>query len=313
MFDEDFIFDNSNETTQYDFHKDQKVLAATEALKKHFLNSRNDPIKTPYYQTQLTVLYETDYFPWVIKNALTILEEENFIKRIKHTKTIKRKEHTNKPKQQQKPEELTYIFYVHKQVYSTDPSGIQKKIDKITNIATKFIHPDITYKLGKHLEDLVKNELRAQQFEIKGRNTNEYNGRKWETTNHDLDIIASHKKSNFTVGVEVKNRLSLMDKKEVDTKIQICKHLKITPLFAVRWIKPYMYEIKNQGGYSWMFKSQIYPVGYDSLVKNIYQKLSVLNKKNSKKQILQFPVITRSDLPEKSINIITKWVEENTK
>jgi len=51
-------------------------------LRKHFTNKIGEPIKTPFYQSQLEVLYENDYFPWVVGNALRELLKDGFLELI---------------------------------------------------------------------------------------------------------------------------------------------------------------------------------------------------------------------------------------
>lgn len=148
----------------------------------------------------------------------------------------------------------------------------------IAKIVDSYSNPNNSEILGKHLETLVKQELRAQRFKIIDQNTNEYRGKKWTKTNQDLDFIAEHETGKLTIGVEVKNTLEVMPVQEIDDKIDICQHLEITPVFAVRWVKPYVYPISLRGGFSWMFKIQMYPLGHDRFVKNIFEKLSVLKR-----------------------------------
>jgi hypothetical protein len=59
-----------------DRQKDSAVKAAVKVQRNHFTNARGKPIKTPFFTRQLQVLYEADFFPWVIKDALAILEQE---------------------------------------------------------------------------------------------------------------------------------------------------------------------------------------------------------------------------------------------
>ena len=52
---------------------------AKTTLQKHFTNKIGEPIKTPFYQSQLEVLYENDYFPWVVGHALRELVNDGFL------------------------------------------------------------------------------------------------------------------------------------------------------------------------------------------------------------------------------------------
>jgi len=146
----------------------------------------------------------------------------------------------------------------------------------------------------------VKAEVRAQGFKIVGESANSYNSRTWTETNHNLDFIAEHRSGNLNIGIEVKNTLSLIDKKELTTKLDMCRYLEIRPVFATRWIKPYMYLItKDYSGFSWVFKTQMYPLGLEKLVKEIYNGLGL-------------PVSVRTELPPKSVRLFERWIDANT-
>ena len=170
----------------------------------------------------------------------------------------------------------------------------------ICGLIDKYSKPNIGKALGDHLEGLVKAELRAQGFNIVGTHTSEYKDKVWVKTGHDLDFIAEHTTKKLVVGVEVKNTLPIIEREELDIKLEMCEHFEITPVFATRWIKPYIELIRSKGGFSWVFKTQIYPPGFEQLTKTLYKRL-------------ELPVNVRTDLPEKSIEIFRRWVEGRTR
>lgn len=277
---------------------------AKQVLRDHFTNKIGEAIKTPYYQTQIQVLYENDFFPWIISDALRELVREGFLVMIDNTvmEDFENLEHVKKIK-----------FYAHNKTFENERSRkiVKKHALNIARIVDKYSEPQNSHAIGKHLEFLVKHELRANEFEIIGEHTNELNGIKWTRTNHNLDFIAKHKSGNLTIGIEVKNTLDIMEPDEIDTKIDICRHLGIVPVFAVRWIKPYMHCIQRQGGFCWIFKTQIYPFGAENFVKEVYEKLSELNKTSAGGVPLHFPITVRGDLPVKSIRPFVDWVNKN--
>ena len=274
------------------------------AMKKHFVNTRGDPIKTPFYQSQLQVLYEDDFFGWIVSDVLKELVEDGFLVVLDQTDIP---EFNN----------LKYVsrikFFANKAALNS-PSEIELMKTHALNTAKlvdKYSEPENSRMLGNQLESLVKNELNIQQFDIIGVNANELDEKKWRETDHNLDIIAKKRDNDFTIGVEVKNTLDVMNPNEIDVKIDICKHLGIIPVFACRWNKPYFECIRRQGGFSWIFKTQMYPYGNEGFTKELYQKLSVETKKNGRGHILQFPITVRNELPEKSIRSFKTWVSEN--
>ena len=259
-----------------------------EDLKKYFRTKNKKPVKTPYYSRQIKMHFENKYTDWIVDWMLKELVKENYLKK----KKIE-----------------SYNFYYNGRLSEKeDEEKIRRKMMKIVKILEKTNTEEINKDLGKHLETLVKNELKAIGFEIISRNTNEYNGIKWKKTSQNLDMIAKHNKSDLVIGVECKNTRKIIEKTELKNKIEICKKLQITPVFAVRWIKPYLDIITEADGYGWMFKTQIYPLGYKKIVGQLYNKLTRPAEK--KKKGRGFPVSVNGELPEKSCKLFRKWVEE---
>lgn len=283
--------------------KDPAVQAAVEVLKKHFTNARGKPIKTPFFKRQLQILYEADFFPWVINDALDILEHEGYLLSIDSSQILGFK-HLENVRQMK--------FYANAKAEPTMADlqqTMMKKAISIGKVIDAYSHPRVTSHVGRHLEDLLSYELRAQGFRIIGSHTNEYRGKKWTNSNFNLDHIAEHKSSRLAIGLEAKNTLGIISQKEIDEKIAICRHLGLTPVFAARWIKPYIRHINNEGGFCWVFKTQIYPLGYDALTKEAYRRLSVPERQDSRGHKLEFPVTATNRLPKLSVRNFEKWVE----
>lgn len=274
--------------------RDPKVAEAKDVLMGHFLNKKGDPIRTPYYLRQLEVLYEGRFFEWVIVAALNELEKERYltvfdrrsIPELDRLKTISR-----------------IKFYANADAVETvhERKMMRKHVISTASLIKKYSSADVAKMLGRQLESLVRNQLLISQFEIVGEHTNKYDGKKWTKTAHNLDFIAKKRGKNLVIGVEVKNTLSLMEPDEIDTKIDICRHLGIVPVFAVRWNKPYIHCVQKQGGFTWIFKTQIFPFGQEKLVKQLYSRLSVEPQ-------LKFPITNRNSLPERSIKPFNDWV-----
>jgi hypothetical protein len=286
-----------------EFHHPQTPIdqSAADLFKNHFFNVRGDPIKTPYFLKQLQVLYEPDYFPWVVSNALRLLESQEIIKSFTGQSL----------KEMAKLKHLSRIrFFVNSMTANNDVEfeRLKTRAYNICKVVNQYSHPEITSYVGRHLQTLVWYELRAQGFKIVSKDTNEYNGKKWTASGRDLDFIAEHNSGKLVIGVEVKNTLDIIRTEELNDKLEMCKFLGITPVFAVRWNKPYIETIRKRGGYSWIFKTQIYPKPYHDLVKRIFATLSVANKKDNRGHALKFPIIDRDTLPEKSVSNFQKWV-----
>ena len=279
---------------------DPKIGDAKDVLRRHFVNALNAPIRTPYYQHQLQILYEGDFFWWVVANALGELVKEEYL-------TVFDRERVPGLAGLGHMREIK--FYANAGAVKTDRDEtiMKRRVLRIAKTLEKYSSDENSRVLGKQLESLVESQLKILQFDILDKHTNSHNGKVWNKTKHNLDFIA--KRNDLVLGIEVKNSLSVMQPEEIDVKIDMCHHLGIVPVFAVRWIKPYLYCIKRQGGFSWIFKTQILPFGQESLAKTMFKKLSVLGKKDGSGHRLEFPVSVRNDLPPKSVRAFERWIE----
>ncbi len=274
---------------------DPKVTEAKLVLMKHFLDRKNRPIRTPYYQHQLQVLYEDKFFDWVVTAALNGLVSDGYLEVFDGKNTLGLEQMGNKIGRMK--------FYANTDAIRTDRERqlMKKHVVSTAKLVSRYSDADITRMLGAQLESLVKSQLQISQFEIMGVHTSEYLGRKWTNTNHNLDFIAKKKGKDFTIGVEVKNTLGGMDSEEIDTKIDICRYLGIVPVFAVRWNGQYVNCVYKQGGFSWFFKTQIFPLGQERFVDQLFTRLSAGPR-------LKFPVTVRNSLPEKAVRVFDGWV-----
>jgi hypothetical protein len=130
-------------------------------------------------------------------------------------------------------------------------------------------------------------------FLYRGKGINEFNGKKWNDSEHNLDFIFT--KDNIDYGVEVKNMLGYMDYDELEIKISICKYLNLKPIFAVRMFpKTWINEVNKNGGFSLIMKYQFYPISH----KELAEKVS---------KILNFPIKTPTSLQQGTMERLLKW------
>ena len=263
---------------------DKYVQLAKPIVMKKFIDKLGRPMKKPYHITQLQTVLETDFFQWVTYEAAKQLVKEGALSRYE-TST--------------KTQNKVVFLYNSKLDRPEFKKQLLKHVKTHCQLIDKYSNDNVLRIIGKYLEGLVKTELRVQGFTIVETHSNKYKDKKWTQTNHNLDFIAEHRSNKLTIGVEVKNTLPIIKRNEIEVKLQICDYLGITPVFAVRWLKPYATLIRNRGGFSWMFKTQIYPPGFEQLTKLLYERL-------------ELPVTVRTDLPEKTISIFQKWVERKT-
>jgi len=265
-------------------NSDAEIKKAKETIVPYFVDKYNRPKKTLYYVTQLQTLLENVHFPWIVYQGASQLINDGFLSKFE-TST---KYH----------EKVVFFFNAKLDTPAYRPT-LETHIKSICGLIDKYSKPGIGKALGDHLEGLVKAELRAQGFKIAGKHTPRFKDKEWVKTSHNLDFIAEHTTGKLTIGVEVKNTLPIIEREELDIKLEMCEYFGITPVFAVRWIKPYTELIRSKGGFSWVFKTQVYPPGFEQLTKMLYRRL-------------ELPVNVRTDLPEKTIEIFQRWVEIRT-
>ena len=96
-----------------------------------------------------------------------------------------------------------------------------------------------------------------------------------------------------------RNTFDYISKSELGIKLDICDHLKIRPLFIMRYApKTYNYEIIKRKGYAMIFETQIFPLASKDLARRI-------------KKELRMPVDYPKAIPNGIINRFMKWHKKN--
>ncbi|HET8720274.1 MAG TPA: hypothetical protein VFM64_04690 [Candidatus Nitrosotenuis sp.] len=252
-----------------------------------FFDKANRPKITPLHLSVIHRKMEEKYHSWYVNEALKKLKKKKILSyQVARTDSIRR---------------ITFFYPSIFDAEQSKKNQITKKIRKSCMLIEKYSNPKITRTLGKHLHSLIKAELRAQGFTIvKEGRVKSYNNKKWIKTKHDLDMIAENKDRKMAIGLEIKNTLDTISKKEISTKIMICQELDIIPVFACRWLRPYADEIQQKKGFPWQLNTQLYPLGMEELVKAIQKRF-------------QFKVQVRSELPTASIIAFEKWLKHYDK
>jgi hypothetical protein len=107
-----------------------------------------------------------------------------------------------------------------------------------------------------------------------GRKVRAYGDKTWTETGHDLDRIFL--RDGVAYGTEVKNTLGYIGRDELLVKIRMCKHLGIRPLFIVRMApKNYINEVQKEGGFTLVFKYQLYPFGQKAFADRVKATLGL--------------------------------------
>ena len=207
--------------------------SARDEIINHF-ESNKDKV---FYSRQVEVIFEDHYFHWITNRVLRRLAEEGKIKMEKRRLKL--------------GTELTLYWHPNFRYYKREAKNLVDIVDKYSE-ATNSIA------LGDHAELLVLQGFAKFGYLIKGLEVRLYNNKKWEETEHDLDIIME--KEGLGYGVEIKNKLSYIDKKEFDIKVRMCDHLGVRPVFVNRMLpKIWINELRSAGGFALILKYQLYP------------------------------------------------------
>lgn len=167
------------------------------------------------------------------------------------------------------------------------------QIKRMVKVIREYSDHDIAFGCGRQAEMLFLEGLRDKGFRCVGKETNEHNGKKWTQTSHDLDFLVE--KDGVVYGCEVKNTLDYIDLDELSIKLDICDHLRIKPLFIMRFAPTtYNNQIIERGGFVLIFETQIYPFGQRKLVERI-------------QGVLGLPVVCPRAIPERIINRFWNW------
>jgi len=146
---------------------------------------------------------------------------------------------------------------------------------KLVDLVNEYADPAVSAVVGLQGEMMVLEGFARCQFLLKGRNTNEYGGKKWGRSKRDLDFI--FERDSLSYGVEVKNTLGYMDEEEFREKIEICHFLGIQAVFAARMLpRTWIYELsEKECGFALILKHQLYPWGLRHLARRVSRELKL--------------------------------------
>lgn len=206
-----------------------------------------------FYYRQLSVLFEHKYFHWVTNMAVHSLVNKRRLATIEIALGEKSR--------------LKFVFRRGLRYY-------RRIIQKSVDIVRRYSEYDVAEACGQQAELLFLSALAERGFVCHGRDVNAFRGKQWSETNHDLDFIVE--RDQVAYGVEVKNRLDYIDRRELQSKLEMCAFLGVRPLMIMRALpKTYIYEIMQYGGFALVFEAQIYPFGSKELVKDIREVLGL--------------------------------------
>lgn len=250
--------------------------AAVEAAKVRVRQFYSENPSEVAYVKQLQLWFEKSFFHWVTGFAVRDLLQERFLQGDLESVESRR------------TEKLFLKF-----VYRRGNRYTARTKKAVGRVVARYSEPEVARAAGIQAQSLFLTALLKRGFSFHGENTNAFGGKKWVETEHDLDFVLS--KDGVTYGFEVKNRLEYITRDELILKLRLCKFLGIRPVFIMRWSpKTYNNLIIEEGGYAWLFETQIYPPGLEELV-------------GAMKEKLRLPVICSHSIPDGMVTRFENW------
>lgn len=244
-YDIDFDAEQGSESPAIDLVERDAVKKLREFFKGH--------PEEVFFSRQLEVRHEGNYFHWVTNRALRELRGLGVI--LGETRALRTGGSIN------------LLWFRSYRFY-------RRSASRLVTLVEEYADPNIGGAVGLHGEAMVLEGFARSQFVMRGRNTREFRGRTWESSEHNLDFI--FERDGCTYGVEVKNTLSYMDYVEFQTKIELCKFLGIVPVFAVRMLpKTWINELVTAGGFGLIMKFQMYPWSHKDLARRVASELGL--------------------------------------
>lgn len=241
-------YDDDFDQPEEEQPRDPAIDQAAERLGA-FFNSSSDRL---FYSTQIETTLEREFFHWITGKALLELAEAGELQKAPAA-----------------VESQIVNFYAHRK-----HRYIKREQSGMVDLLERIFDPEFAHAIGRHGELMFDAALGRHGFQTQAMNTNAWNGKTWGLTNHNLDRIVT--KDGLTYGVEIKNTQNYISYEELHTKIKLCKHLGVIPLFIMRFApKSYMFDIYKAGGFGLLFEQQLYPWGHSELLGAVRQTLGL--------------------------------------
>jgi hypothetical protein len=230
--------------------RDDPQVDAAETALEDFFDQHRDQV---YYERQVEVLFEDDFFHWITQYALKRLRERGVVaSALEDLIGIGR---------------IRFYFHPRHRYW-------ERQSKEIRELVLRFSEPQFTKALGDHAETLFDAALPAFGFMPKGRAVTSYNDKVYSATGHNLDRV--FERDGLAYGAEIKNTLSYIDIQEYRAKLTMCRTLGLKPLFIVRMApKSYINETRLLGGYTLVFKFQLYPYGHKNFADDVKKRLGI--------------------------------------
>ncbi len=241
--------DFEEEVEQVERERDRYVDLAKVSIAELF----EERPQSVFYQRQLQVLFEKKYFHWITVRALGELVEAGTLA------------------QEAGPVPNAGMMILYRR---SGHRYWKRDGDEVVKLVSRFSEPNFTRALGAHGEAMFDAALPRAGFMPKGLNAKKHRDIKWTDSDHNLDRI--FERDGTAYGAEIKNTLGYIEIEELRLKIQMCRELGLIPLFIVRMApKSYVKLVEEAGGFTLIFKYQLYPFGQKAFADEVREKLGL--------------------------------------
>lgn len=245
-FDIDEYFDGDAEPA---LPNDPAVIRAADKLRRFFEDHPEDV----YYETQLCIFFEKDFFHWVTARALKELRENREIG----------------SELQEKPPNVTLRFFFHRR-----NRYWRRRAAEIRKLVQIFSAQSFTESIGLQGESMIDAGFPRVGFLPVASNVRAWRDKTWTKTGHDLDRIFT--RDGLYYGTEIKNRLGYIPQAEFRAKLAMCSALGLVPLFVARMMpRTYMKDVNDAGGFALIMKYQFYPYAHRELARTVAADLGL--------------------------------------
>jgi len=229
---------------------DDPAVRAVEPLLVEMFDAEPERV---YFENQIAIRFENEFFHWVTVRALKELREAGKIGSDLQALT--------------ETTQLRFYFNRRNRYW-------RRRATEIRRLVLEYSDPSFTPVLGTQGELLIDAGLPRFGFMPVADTVREWQGMKWDQSGHDLDRIFV--RDGLHYGVEIKNKLGYIEQKEFRSKLAMCAALNLTPLFVARMMpRTYINEVREAGGYSMIMKYQFYPVSYRALANRVRTELGL--------------------------------------
>jgi hypothetical protein len=228
-----------------------------------------------FYSRQLEVLYEKEFFHWLTNRALRRLIEEKIV--VSESRKLD-------------------IGTTINLIWSKSFRFYKRAATKVFNLVNDYTNAAGDGTLGMQGEHMTLAAFARRQFILRAEEVNEWNGKKWIDSNHNLDFI--FERDSVAYGVEVKNTLGYLDSDEFVTKIKMCHFLGLKPVFVARDLpRTWISALFKSGGFALIMRYQFYPWTHEVLAGRVRDELGL-------------PVDTPKKIEDGTMERLERWISE---